>query len=155
MADYQKILSYIPHKAPFRFVDDFEYVDNNRAEGYYTFKEDEFFYKGHFPGYEVTPGVILTECMAQIGVLGIGLHTLLEKGEENVEGNKVFITSNKIDFLKPVFPGERVKVVGEKQYFRFSKIRVAVKAFNAKEEVVAKGEIDGVFMPVEKEKSFE
>lgn len=155
MSKYKDIIDLIPHQEPFRFIDAFDYIDETRSEGTYTFKKDEYFYKGHFPGYEVTPGVILTECMAQIGVLGMGIYTLLDQDRESAYGNKIFITSSAIDFLKPVFPGEKIKVIGEKEYFRFSKIKVKVKAYNEKEEIVAKGDISGVFMPKEKGSKFE
>ena len=44
--------------------------------GAYRFREDEFFYRGHFPGRPITPGVILIETMAQIGVVAFGMYLL-------------------------------------------------------------------------------
>ena len=60
------ILAKIPHQSPFRFIDEISYLDDTRIEGNYFLKKNADFYKGHFPGFPVTPGVILTEIMAQI-----------------------------------------------------------------------------------------
>ncbi len=61
------IISKLPYKKPFLFVDEILQIDEDGCTGSYTFPEDSDFYKGHFKDHPVTPGVILTECMAQIG----------------------------------------------------------------------------------------
>ncbi|MDQ3230519.1 MAG: hypothetical protein M3Q07_01770, partial [Pseudobdellovibrionaceae bacterium] len=65
---FSRILALVPQQKPFRFVDRIIEVDEQRIVGQYQFREDEWFYRGHFPGNPVTPGVILVECMAQIGL---------------------------------------------------------------------------------------
>ena len=62
------ILKAVPQQPPFRFVDEIIELDENRVLGAYRFREDEYFYKGHFPDRPITPGVILVEAMAQTGV---------------------------------------------------------------------------------------
>ncbi|MDZ7846076.1 MAG: hypothetical protein U5L96_04560 [Owenweeksia sp.] len=62
-------------------MDDIDAVDENGISGHYRFKEDEFFYAGHFVGNPVTPGVILIECMAQIGLVSLGFFLLSQKGK--------------------------------------------------------------------------
>jgi 3-hydroxyacyl-[acyl-carrier-protein] dehydratase len=49
-----------------------------------------------------------------------------------------------MEFLLPVFPEEKVTVVSEKIYFRFHKLKCAVKMFNDEGELVCKGEIAGM-----------
>ncbi len=70
---FQEIIHQLPYTEPFLFVDELLHVDENGAKGTYTFSETLDFYKGHFKNFPVTPGVILTETMAQIGVVCLGL----------------------------------------------------------------------------------
>ena len=68
------ILESLPYQPPFLFVDELTKITDNGVTGNYTFKESEYFYRGHFKDYSVTPGVILTEVMAQkVSCLGIYL----------------------------------------------------------------------------------
>ena len=69
-----EVLQAIPQQPPFRFIERIMELDSEHIVGGYTFKPDEFFYRGHFPGDPVTPGVILTEAMAQTGVVALGLY---------------------------------------------------------------------------------
>lgn len=137
----QNILDQLPYTKPFLFVDKLTALSENGVEGEYTFTEDEYFYKGHFKEMPITPGVILTECMAQIGVVCLGILLI---PDNSLEGMQIALTSHAVDFYKPVFPGETVRVVSEKEYFRFKKIKCHVKMFNAKDEVVCKGVICGM-----------
>jgi len=61
---------------------------------------------------------------------------------------KIALTSNEVDFFLPVRPKERVKVVSEKIYFRFNKLKCKVQLFNEKEELVCRGTISGMLKPV-------
>ena len=54
------------------------------------------------------------------------------------------LTSTAIDFLKPIYPGEKVTVHGEKVYFRFGKLKCNVQMLNAQQEVVCRGTIAGM-----------
>ena len=73
------IISNLPYSKPFLFVDEIICIDENGVEGEYTFDENLDFYKGHFNENPVTPGVILTEVMAQIGVVCLGIFLLNEE----------------------------------------------------------------------------
>jgi len=103
-----------------------------------------FFYEGHFKNNPITPGVILTECMAQIGLVCLGVYLL--KGDISSEKINFALSSTEIDFLLPVFPEEKVKVVSEKIYYRFNKLKCKVKMLNAKDETIAKGTISGMIV---------
>lgn len=139
----KEIIALLPYTAPFLFVDEIEEVSVNHIKGSYTFKEDAYFYKGHFKNHPVTPGVILTECMAQIGLVSLGVYLLGEKASS--ETLKVAFTSANVSFLKPVFPNEKVMVVSEVSYFRFQKLKCHVKLFNQENEIVCQGELAGIF----------
>ncbi len=62
----REILALVPQQEPFRFIDEIVSIDEEKIVGAYRFREDAFFYRGHFPGNPITPGVILIETMAQI-----------------------------------------------------------------------------------------
>jgi 3-hydroxyacyl-[acyl-carrier-protein] dehydratase len=72
----QEIISKLPYSKPFLFVDELLQINENGVEGTYTFDGNLDFYKGHFKDYPVTPGVILTETMAQIGLVCLGIFLL-------------------------------------------------------------------------------
>lgn len=137
------IIQHLPYKPPFLFVEELSHISENGSEGYYTFKNDEFFYQGHFKDRPITPGVILIEVMAQIGVVCLGIY-LLKKNFTDLKKPQIALTSNKIDFFLPVKPKERVKVVSEKIYFRLNKLKCKVQLFNKENELVCRGTISGM-----------
>ena len=139
----ETIIQLLPYQTPFLFVDELTYISENRSEGYYTFKNDEYFYQGHFKEKPITPGVILTEVMAQIGVVCLGIY-LLKNDFSETKNPQIALTSNEVSFFLPVKPKERVKVVSEKIYFRFNKLKCNVQLFNKKNELVCKGIISGM-----------
>ena len=137
------ILSKLPYSKPFLFVDKIIRIDQDGVEGEYTFDENLDFYKGHFKDKPVTPGVILTEVMAQIGLVCLGIFLLNEKMSSNTS---IALTSTNIEFLKPVFPNEKVIVISQKIYFRFGKLKCKVSMKNDRDEVVCNGTIAGMIV---------
>lgn len=135
------ILEKLPYSAPFLFVDTLEAIDEQQVTGSFTFRPDMDCYKGHFKGYPVTPGVLLTEVMAQIGLVCLGIY--LTGGPDGVS---FALTSTHVDFMRPVLPGEKVRVTGEKMYFRFGKLKCRVTMTNAQGETVSSGEIAGMII---------
>ena len=81
--------------------------------------------------------------MAQIGVVCLGIY-LLKNDFSEIKKPQIALTSNQVDFFLPVKPKERVKVVSEKIYFRFNKLKCKVQLFNSKNELVCKGMISGM-----------
>ena len=137
----EEILLKLPYSKPFLFVDEIISINENGVEGNYIFSEELDFYKGHFKDYPVTPGVILTETMAQIGVVCLGIYLLNDKFNNE---HLIALTSSEIEFLKPVFPKEKVTVISEKIYFRFGKLKCNVKMINEQGELVCNGTIAGI-----------
>lgn len=140
----QNILQLIPQQAPFRFVDEIHQVDSTGISGAYTFRKEADFYRGHFPENPITPGVILIECMAQIGLVGLGIYLLLSSNEQ---GNpQAVFSSAEVDFLAPVYPGEKVVVQSEKLYFRLKKLKCKTTMHKDSGELVCKGTLSGMMI---------
>ena len=139
----QEIIAKLPYSKPFLFVDEILSINENGVEGSYTFDSDLDFYKGHFKDNPITPGVILTEVMAQIGLVCLGIFLLNDKFNKNTS---IALSSTEIEFLKPVFPNEKVTVISEKMYFRFGKLKCKVKMINEKDEEVCSGTMAGMIV---------
>lgn len=142
----KQILDLIPQQRPFRFIDDILEVDEDRITAAYRFREGEYFYKGHFPGQPVTPGVILIETMAQAGVVALGISILLhqKKPVSEVSGMKTLFTfAETVEFTGMVTPGEKVFVYGEKIYFRRTSIKTRAEIVRENGESVCTGLLMG------------
>jgi 3-hydroxyacyl-[acyl-carrier-protein] dehydratase len=96
------IKDLLPHRDPFLFVDKVIEASEEKIVAERTFTEAEPFFKGHFPGHPVVPGVVLIETMAQAGGAGIR--------ELGVLGDALFFlaTVEKAKFRKQVVPGDTV-----------------------------------------------
>ncbi|MFH6959430.1 3-hydroxyacyl-ACP dehydratase FabZ family protein [Flavobacterium aquidurense] len=139
--ELNNIIAQLPYSKPFLFVDELLQVDENGITGTYTYKEDLDFYEGHFKDNPVTPGVILTETMAQIGMVCLGIFLLKEKFNKDTV---VAFTSADMQFLKAVYPNEKVTVTSQKLFFRFGKLKCDVVMKNEAGQEVCKGILSGM-----------
>ena len=53
-----EVLEKIPQQEPFRFVDEIYSIDDDGVEAGYCWRADAGFYRGHFPGNPVLPGIV-------------------------------------------------------------------------------------------------
>lgn len=139
-----RLLELLPQRRPFRFVDEILEVDDQHIVGRYAFRQDEYFYQGHFPARPITPGVILLETMAQIGVVALGLHLAARTHGIDVCDFLILFTEAQVEFTGIVKPGDEVTVSAEKIYFRKLKLKVAAQMTLADGTVVCEGEIAGM-----------
>jgi 3-hydroxyacyl-[acyl-carrier-protein] dehydratase len=146
------ILKAVPQQPPFRFIDEIIELDENRVIGAYRFREDEYFYKGHFPERPITPGVILVETMAQTGVVVYGLYLTMIQNKVSIEEAKslttLFTFIEEVEFNDIVIPGERVLIQGEKIYFRKGNLKTRIKMERENGESVCSGILAGTGVKV-------
>jgi len=146
------ILQHLPYKSSFRFVDNISSIDDNGVTGDYTLQPDAFFYKDHFEGHAVTPGVIILEIMAQIGVVALGIYLILRQRSvtDPEERMMPLLTSTDVSFFKMVFPGQKLTVTSRKEYFRYDKLKCFVEMRDECNDLVAKGTFAGIIKKNEK-----
>ncbi len=141
----EEVLELLPQQEPFRFVDEILEVGEDHIVARYRFRPDADFYRGHFPGNPVTPGVILQECIAQVGVVALGIYLVaLEAGLEAVERRLALFADAHVDFSGIVKPGERVTVSARKVFFRRGKLRSEAEMHLDDGTLVCSGTISGM-----------
>lgn len=140
-----QILELIPQREPFRFVDEILEVDELKITGTYRFRPEEDFYRGHFPGHPVTPGVILLESMCQVGVVALGIYLLsMEESPEEASRWTTMFSDAQVEFSKPVFPGQKVTIRGERIFWRRKKLRCRVEMTAEDGSLIAVATVSGM-----------
>ena len=97
------ILSILPQRPPFLFVDRVITTDGNKITTERLLREEEDFFKGHFPEIPIMPGVLLLENMFQSGALLIA-NDLTDEQKKNKIG--VVTRVDKTKFKRPCRPGD-------------------------------------------------
>jgi len=101
--DVTAIMKILPHRQPFLFVDRIISLEKGkRATGIKNVTINDYFFKGHFPGKPVMPGVLIIEAMAQVG--GV----MMLAPEENRGKLAYFLAANNLKFRKTVLPGDQL-----------------------------------------------
>ncbi len=105
MLNKEQIKEIIPQREPFLMIDEVEeYIPGQSAIAYKNVDEKEWYFKGHFPGNPIMPGVLITEALAQAGAVAI------LSMPENEGKNALFGGIDKMKFKKMVIPGDRLKL---------------------------------------------
>ncbi len=105
MLNKEEIKNIIPQREPFLMIDEVEkYEPGESCTAYKNISEDEYYFKGHFPGNPIMPGVLIVEALAQTGAVAI------LSMEENKGKNALFGGIDKLRFKKQVIPGDRLKL---------------------------------------------
>ena len=121
--DVTAIKSILPHREPFLFVDKIVALEKGKhATGIKNVTINDYFFKGHFPGRPVMPGVLILEAMAQVG--GV----MMLASEENRGKLAFFLSANNIKFRKTVVPGDQLVLQVEAGKIKLKTAQVFAKA---------------------------
>jgi 3-hydroxyacyl-[acyl-carrier-protein] dehydratase len=142
-----EVLALVPQRPPFRFLDEITDISEERITGRYTFRPDESFYAGHFPGMPITPGAILLETMAQTGVVALGLYLMAqEMSPDELRRRLCVFTDAHVEFRGAVLPGDTVTCHGRRIFWRRHKLRAEVEMTRGG-ELVASATLAGMAVP--------
>ncbi len=135
MLKKEEIKEIIPQREPFLMIDEVEkYTPGESAIAYKYVNQEEWYFKGHFPGNPIMPGVLIAESLAQTGAIAI------LSVEENKGKNALFGGIDKMRFKKMVVPGDKlkleVKIIKQK-----GPIGVGEAIATVEDKIVAKGEL--------------
>ena len=119
-----KIKQYLPHREPMLFIDRVVELEQNSIVIESDVNADADFFKGHFPGMPIMPGVLIIETVAQAGALLVSLTRGLDEDKfiafSNVESAK---------FKRPVYPNETLRVEVSIEKIRLPFYKFTGKAF--------------------------
>lgn len=129
----EAIEAAIPHRPPMLLVDEILEQSEDEIRCRRTFRADEFFVQGHFPGHPLVPGVILCECAMQCGAILLAKLVSTNTGEAQQSLVPVATRLDAVKFKRMVTPGDTVEVqvklneVVSSAYFLTGKVTVAGK----------------------------
>ena len=103
--DLKGIMEIITHRHPFLLIDKVEeYEPGQYCIAYKNITYDESFFRGHFPEYPITPGVLMVEALAQTGAVAI-------LSQEEFKGKiAVFAGIDNCKFKRQILPGDTVRL---------------------------------------------
>ncbi len=104
--DINGIQKILPHRPPFLLVD--AIVEMERMKSIVGIKNvtiNEDFFRGHFPGKPIMPGVLIVEAMAQTG--GV---LLLQEVADREKKLLYFVAIDDARFRRPVVPGDQMRI---------------------------------------------
>lgn len=99
----------IPHRPPFLFVDEIVSESPDGLVARRTWRADEDFYRGHYPGAPITPGVLLCEAVFQAGAVYLSRQASAQRTDLG-SGVPLLAKISDVRFRNPVFPGDTVLI---------------------------------------------
>ena len=109
------VTDLIPHRPPFLFVDEIVSVSPTGLVARRTWRPEEDFYRGHYPGAPITPGVLLCEAVFQTGALFLAQTLGGGSGGAAPKGVPLLAKIGDVRFRNPVFPGETITIAVEQR----------------------------------------
>ena len=132
-------------REPFRFIDEILEIDDEHVVASYRLRADHDFYRGHFPGRPITPGVILIEVMAQAALVAHSIDLLAKNARPSDRRPALSVfTDAAVEFSAIVPPGSRVLTTGRPVFYRRRKLRSDVRMHLEDGTLVCSGQISGI-----------
>ncbi|MDP3696880.1 MAG: 3-hydroxyacyl-ACP dehydratase FabZ [Candidatus Taylorbacteria bacterium] len=135
------IRDLIPHREPFIFIDKVLSVESGCIIASKYIKKDEEYFKGHFPGQPIVPGVLIIESMAQTSGIACALYLNKQKSHSSKNSELYFLSRiSDVKFKRAVLPGDTLVIKSNVlQYFDpLFKVQVSCEVNG---EVVVEGEL--------------
>jgi 3-hydroxyacyl-[acyl-carrier-protein] dehydratase len=137
----EEILSILPHRPPFLFVDSIvAFVPDKRIVALRSIRAGEPYFKGHFPQKAIMPGVLVTDALAQTSGLLWGF-SKKARGEDTGDDPEIFyLASASMKYTTPAYPGETLRLSSEheSQFGQLYSYRVEA---TVNRNVIAKGKL--------------
>jgi len=132
----------IPHRPPFLFVDEIVSETPGTLTAKRTWRAEETFYQGHYPGAPITPGVLLCESIFQAAAL-----YMARQMPETSRGLPILARIENIRFRAPVFPGDTTLIEVSKKEIVAPFVFMSGIIRNAKNERVLTADFAVTFKP--------
>jgi UDP-3-O-[3-hydroxymyristoyl] N-acetylglucosamine deacetylase/3-hydroxyacyl-[acyl-carrier-protein] dehydratase len=102
--EVEEIMKVLPHRPPFLLVDRVLKMEGNKITAVKNVTINEEFFRGHFPGHPILPGVLQLEAIAQVA--GI----VLLKTANITNQIAYFMAAEDVKWRKPVVPGDTLVI---------------------------------------------
>ncbi|MBU0529775.1 3-hydroxyacyl-ACP dehydratase FabZ [bacterium] len=121
----EEILAILPQRYPFVMIDRItNFIPGNRCTAIKNVSVNEPYFRGHFPGRPIMPGVLILESMAQAGAFLV-LHDL----EDPLKKGMLFSAVEKSKFRKPIVPGDQIVLEMKLLKFKLGTVKIRGEAF--------------------------
>ena len=107
------VTKFIPHRPPFLFVDEIVSITDNKIVTTKKIDPNEAFFKGHYPGDPIMPGVLICEAIFQSGAILISKIISDKTGVDKLDGVPVLARITNAKFKKMVKPGDTINISAE------------------------------------------
>ena len=110
MINRSEIEKIIPHRPPFLFIDSVEELEPGlRCVAWMSVKANDPIFAGHFPTRPILPGVLIIEAVGQTAAV-----MMASAASTGAIGDALLAAVNRFKFVKPVFPGQAVRIETKK-----------------------------------------
>ena len=135
------IRELIPHREPFIFIDKVLSAESGLVVASKHIKKDEAYFKGHFPGNPLVPGVLIVESMAQTSGIACALYCNEQK-DVSLKPSGVYFLSriSDVKFKYPVLPGDTL-IIRSKVIHHFDPFFKTQVSCEVNDRIVAEGEL--------------